>query len=190
ELVGRKLESFFIKHAETSALYYTYGDVTDDRLTLEEDKYTIITGGKKLGTLSLGKMIAQVKTISSDDISMEFEINSTKFKTITGSDVGLQPPLYPTVSRETLTFPFGKLSIILPASTDINNLNCTIKVRFKNTDVLAATTTYKLVIKKTHSVQKAISLYTTPAGAQYMEWDGYRTRLNTLFTRQLIERAN
>ncbi|EAB8791663.1 hypothetical protein YG57_26635, partial [Salmonella enterica subsp. enterica] len=106
------------------------------------------------------------------------------------SDVGLQPPLYPTVSRETLTFPFGKLSIILPASTDINNLNCTIKVRFKNTDVLAATTTYKLVIKKTHSVQKAISLYTTPAGAQYMEWDGYRTRLNTLFTRQLIERAN
>ncbi|HHK9511546.1 TPA: neuraminidase-like domain-containing protein, partial [Morganella morganii] len=30
ELVGRKLESFFIKHKETSALYYTYGDATDD----------------------------------------------------------------------------------------------------------------------------------------------------------------
>ncbi|HDU8674078.1 TPA: insecticidal toxin protein [Morganella morganii subsp. morganii] len=190
ELVGRKLESFFIKHKETSALYYTYGDVTDDRLTLEEDKYTISTGGKKLGTLSLGKMIAQVKTISSDDISIEIELNSTKFETITGSDVGLRPPLYPTVSRETLAFPFGKLSITIPAGADINNLDCTIKVRFKNTDVLAATTTYKLVIKKTDPVQKVISLYTTPDGAQYMEWDGYRTRLNTLFTRQLIERAN
>ncbi|WP_049246415.1 neuraminidase-like domain-containing protein, partial [Morganella morganii] len=190
ELVGRKLESFFIKHKETSALYYTYGDVTDDRLTLEEDKYTISTGEKKLGTLSLGKMIAQVKTISSDDISIEIELNSTKFETITGSDVGLRPPLYPTVSRETLAFPFGKLSITIPAGADINNLDCTIKVRFKNTDVLAATTTYKLVIKKTDPVQKVISLYTTPDGAQYMEWDGYRTRLNTLFTRQLIERAN
>ncbi len=190
ELVGRKLESFFIKHKETSALYYTYGDATDDRLTLEEDKYTISTGEKKLGTLSLGKMIAQVKTISSDDISMEIELNSTKFETITGSDVGLRPPLYPTVSRETLAFPFGKLSITIPAGADINNLDCTIKVRFKNTDVLAATTTYKLVIKKTDPVQKVISLYTTPDGAQYMEWDGYRTRLNTLFTRQLIERAN
>ncbi|CAM8344118.1 neuraminidase-like domain-containing protein [Morganella morganii] len=190
ELVGRKLESFFIKHKETSALYYTYGDATDDRLTLEEDKYTISTGGKKLGTLSLGKMIAQVKTISSDDISIEIELNSTKFETITGSDVGLRPPLYPTVSRETLAFPFGKLSITIPAGADINNLDCTIKVRFKNTDVLAATTTYKLVIKKTDPVQKVISLYTTPDGAQYMEWDGYRTRLNTLFTRQLIERAN
>ncbi len=190
ELVGRKLESFFIKHKETSALYYTYGDATDDRLTLEEDKYTISTGEKKLGTLSLGKMIAQVKTISSDDISIEIELNSTKFETITGSDVGLRPPLYPTVSRETLAFPFGKLSITIPAGADINNLDCTIKVRFKNTDVLAATTTYKLVIKKTDPVQKVISLYTTPDGAQYMEWDGYRTRLNTLFTRQLIERAN
>ena len=190
ELVGRKLESFFIKHKETSALYYTYGDATDDRLTLEEDKYTISTGEKKLGTLSLGKMIAQGKTISSDDISMEIELNSTKFETITGSDVGLRPPLYPTVSRETLAFPFGKLSITIPAGADINNLDCTIKVRFKNTDVLAATTTYKLVIKKTDPVQKVISLYTTPDGAQYMEWDGYRTRLNTLFTRQLIERAN
>ena len=190
ELVGRKLASFFIKHAETSMLYFTYGDVTDDRLTLEEDKYTISTGGKKLGTLSLGKMIAQVKTISSDDISIEIELNSTKFETITGSDVGLRPPLYPTVSRETLAFPFGKLSITIPAGADINNLDCTIKVRFKNTDVLAATTTYKLVIKKTDPVQKVISLYTTPDGAQYMEWDGYRTRLNTLFTRQLIERAN
>ncbi|WP_247718664.1 hypothetical protein [Morganella morganii] len=49
ELVGRKLESFFIKHKETSALYYTYGDATDDRLTLEEDKYTISTGEKKTG---------------------------------------------------------------------------------------------------------------------------------------------
>ncbi|WP_247715337.1 neuraminidase-like domain-containing protein, partial [Morganella morganii] len=190
ELVGRKLESFFIKHKETSALYYTYGDATDDRLTLEEDKYTISTGEKKLGTLSLGKMIAQVKTISSDDISIEIELNSTKFETITGSDVGLRPPLYPTVSRETLAFPFGKLSITIPAGADINNLDCTIKVKFKNTDVLAATTTYKLVIKKTDPVQKVISLYTTPDGAQYMEWDGYRTRLNTLFTRQLIERAN
>ncbi|HDS3817340.1 Tc toxin subunit A-related protein [Morganella morganii] len=190
ELVGRKLASFFIKHAETSMLYFTYGDVTDDRLTLEEDKYTISTGEKKLGTLSLGKMIAQVKTISSDDISIEIELNSTKFETITGSDVGLRPPLYPTVSRETLAFPFGKLSITIPAGADINNLDCTIKVRFKNTDVLAATTTYKLVIKKTDPVQKVISLYTTPDGAQYMEWDGYRTRLNTLFTRQLIERAN
>lgn len=156
-------------------LYFTYGDVTDDRLTLEEDKYTISTGEKKLGTLSLGKMIAQVKTISSDDISIEIELNSTKFETITGSDVGLRPPLYPTVSRETLAFPFGKLSITIPAGADINNLDCTIKVRFKNTDVLAATTTYKLVIKKTDPVQKSSPC--TPRRTALNIWNGMVTVL-------------
>nr|WP_256680419.1 hypothetical protein [Morganella morganii] len=40
------------------------------------------------------------------------------------------------------------------------------------------------------SRSSVISLHTTTDGAQYMEWDVYRTRLNTLFARQLIERAN
>lgn len=190
ELVGSKHDSFSINLTGYAGGYFIYENDTDDSLTLEKDKYTISSDGKTLGTLSLGNMIAQAKTISSDDISIEIKLNDKELKTITGSDVGFRPPLYPTRLPEILTFLFGGVSVTLPADTDINNLNFTIKVGFKNTNDLAATTTYNLIIKKPAPDKKSISLHLTLDGAQYMEWDGYRTRLNTLFARQLIERTN
>ncbi|EMO4164290.1 neuraminidase-like domain-containing protein [Morganella morganii] len=190
ELVGSKHDSFSINLTGYAGGYFIYENDTDDSLTLEKDKYTISSDGETLGTLSLGNMIAQAKTISSDDISIEIKLNDKELKTITGSDVGIRPPLYPTRLPEILTFLFGGVSVTLPADADINNLNFTIKVGFKNTTLLTATTTYNLIIKKPAPDKKTISLHTTPDGAQYMEWGPYRARLNTLFARQLIERAN
>ncbi|HIH4846074.1 TPA: neuraminidase-like domain-containing protein [Morganella morganii] len=190
KLVGSIHDSFSINLTGYAGGYFIYENDTDDSLTLEKDKYTISSDGKTLGTLSLGNMIAQAKTISSDDIFIEIKLNDKELKTITGSDVAIRPPLYPTRLPEILTFLFGGVSVTLPADADINNLNFTIKVGFKNTTLLTATTTYNLIIKKPAPDQKTISLHTTPDGAQYMEWGPYRARLNTLFARQLIERAN
>ncbi|MBC4002525.1 neuraminidase-like domain-containing protein [Morganella morganii] len=68
-------------------------------------------------------------------------------------------------------------------------LNLTLQAKFKNNSVDIARK-YKLNITVPGTSPRAISLYTDKNGAQYMEWDTYRTRLNTLFARQLIEKAN
>ncbi|MGJ7394076.1 neuraminidase-like domain-containing protein [Morganella morganii] len=68
-------------------------------------------------------------------------------------------------------------------------VNLTLQAKFKNNSVDIARK-YKLNITIPGISPRAISLYTDKNGAQYMEWDAYRTRLNTLFARQLIEKAN
>lgn len=68
-------------------------------------------------------------------------------------------------------------------------VNLTLQIKFKSGSV-DITRKYKLNITVPGITRNAISLHTTPDGAQYMEWDAYRTRLNTLFARQLIERTN
>ncbi len=45
------------------------------------------------------------------------------------------------------------------------------------------------IIKKAN-VNDVLTLHHDPSGAQYMQWGAYRTRLNTLFARKLISRAN
>lgn len=68
-------------------------------------------------------------------------------------------------------------------------VSLTLQIKFKSGSV-DITRKYKLNITVPGITRNAISLHTTPDGAQYMEWGAYRTRLNTLFARQLIERAN
>ncbi|EMI7477413.1 insecticidal toxin protein [Morganella morganii] len=68
-------------------------------------------------------------------------------------------------------------------------LDLTLKVNYKRIN-FSGTRDYLLHYEEPEISPRAISLYTTEYGAQYMEWDAYRTRLNTLFARQLIERAN
>lgn len=159
---------------------------------MDAENYAIEANQPNVGTLHLGKMIAQAKDISPKDIDITFKLKNEKndLIKITGLDAGIYPPAYPPNSKKTLRFAFGKQKINLPTGTDINNLELTVTVNFNNTDILKATTTYNLIIKKPVLDTRTISLHTTTDGAQYMEWDGYRTRLNTLFARQLIERAN
>ncbi|MBS9437739.1 toxin [Photorhabdus noenieputensis] len=45
------------------------------------------------------------------------------------------------------------------------------------------------IIKKAET-DNVLSLHSNSSGAQYMQWGDYRTRLNTLFARKLISRAN
>ncbi|MBT0422983.1 insecticidal toxin protein, partial [Morganella morganii subsp. morganii] len=70
-----------------------------------------------------------------------------------------------------------------------NELNLILKTKYNNGEI-DISRNYKLNITVPGTALNAISLYTDKNGAQYMEWDAYRTRLNTLFARQLIEKAN
>lgn len=182
--------SFTLGFNEKSGSCSAYNCTLQDALATNSENYTIQTDVPNAGTLLLGAMKAQAKPIHANNIEITFKLKESELKKINGQDAGITPPEYPLYSKKILEFPFGEQKIDLPDNTDVNNLEIIVTVSFKNTDILTATATYKLVIKNAVLDSRPISLYTTPEGAQYMEWDGYRTRLNTLFTRQLIERAN
>lgn len=182
--------SFTLGKNEKSGSCFIYNGILQYELATNSENYAIQTDAPNTGTLLLGAMKAQAKPIHENNIEITFKLKESELKKINGHDAGITPPTYPLNSEKILEFPFGEQKIALPDNTDINDLEITVTVSFKNTDVLAATATYKLVIKNAVLDPRSISLYTTPEGAQYMEWDGYRTWLNTLFTRQLIERAN
>ncbi|HHO3377981.1 TPA: neuraminidase-like domain-containing protein [Morganella morganii] len=189
-LSNKTQKGFTLYKDKTSGPCFVYSGVSYGKLSMDKENYVIETDIQNAGTLNLGKMIIQAFPFERHNIEITFKLGESEFKKIDGNEAGISSPYYPADSKETLKFPFGEQKIDLPDNTDVDNLEITVTVNFKNTDVLATTATYKLVIKNAVSDSSPISLYTTPAGAQYMEWDGYRTRLNTLFTRQLIERAN
>ncbi|WP_236595568.1 hypothetical protein [Morganella morganii] len=140
--------------------------------------------GADTATLNTGKLLRRTGTFSAENIRIEFISNGRIFKTIKGSDTGMVFPEYTCDSQKTLSLSFGSVSLELP------DKSVTVKVSFTGYGHLNASTSYQLTLKTPDADESVISLYTTGDGAQYMEWDVYRTRLNTLFARQLIERAN
>lgn len=137
-----------------------------------------------LTTLNTGKLLRRTGAFSAENIRIEFISNGRIFKTIKGSDTGMVVPEYTCDSQKTLSLSFGSMSLELP------DTSVTVKVSFTGYNHLTASTSYQLTLKTPDADKSVISLYTTGDGAQYMEWDAYRTRLNTLFARQLIERAS
>lgn len=93
---------------------------------------------------------------------------------------------------------FNRQSLDVTAFVKNNQLNLPFKIDFKRVSnaKISGSRNYNLTMKVSAGNSSAktgsavISLHTTPDGARYMEWDVYRTRLNTLFARQLIARAN
>ncbi|HCR3762833.1 TPA: insecticidal toxin protein, partial [Morganella morganii] len=93
---------------------------------------------------------------------------------------------------------FNRQSLDVTAFVKNNQLNLPFKIDFKRVSnaKISGSRNYNLTMKVSAGNSSAktgsavISLHTTPDGARYMEWDAYRTRLNTLFARQLIARAN
>ena len=149
-------------------------------------EYAMSDDGAELNT---GKLIKLAEPISTDNIRIDFIASDGNiFKTIKGSDTKMTAPKYHESGKETLCFAFGALSLKLPGES--NKKTITVKVSYTGTEPLIASTRYQLTLEKPKISERVISLYTTEDGAQYMEWDAYRTRLNTLFARQLIERAN
>ncbi|MCU6356681.1 neuraminidase-like domain-containing protein, partial [Morganella morganii] len=134
--------------------------------------------------LNIGKLIKLAEPLSTDNIRIDFiASDGNTFKTIKGSDTKMTAPIYPEYREETLRFAFGALSLKLPGEG--NKKTITVKVSYTGTEPLVASTRYQLILEVPKISERVISLYTTEDGAQYMEWDAYRTRLNTLFARQL-----
>ncbi|EOZ4992222.1 neuraminidase-like domain-containing protein [Morganella morganii] len=114
------------------------------------------------------------------------------------SEVGHNADTKQSTAEGTLLFTYRFSAQKLDVTEHIvsSQLDFSILASLKNQDntPVHGSRNYKLhveLVKNDAPVStRAIALHTTEGGAQYMEWDAYRTRLNTLFARQLIERAN
>ncbi|EPJ3804800.1 hypothetical protein OND84_004096, partial [Morganella morganii] len=114
------------------------------------------------------------------------------------SEVGHNADTKQSTAEGTLLFTYRFSAQKLDVTEHIvsSQLDFSILASLKNQDntPVHGSRNYKLhveLVKNDAPVStRAIALHTTEGGAQYMEWDAYRTRLNTLFARQLIEKAN
>ncbi len=187
---------FTMKPIDKDETNHSMGYCSDDRVDKEHfcsdaTQYTFhaALSSDYEAELNTGKLIKLAEPISTDNIRIDFIASDGNiFKTIKGSDTKMTAPKYHESGKETLCFAFGALSLKLPGES--NKKTITVKVSYTGTEPLIASTRYQLTLEKPKISERVISLYTTEDGAQYMEWDAYRTRLNTLFARQLIERAN
>ena len=138
-----------------------------------------------IGRIKYSGINKTLHQVNRKDCSLEYIHNSNTIRTFqTTTIVNLHKN---DVFETTFNFDEHKLDI-----TDFirnKEVSLTLQAKFKNNSVDIARK-YKLNITVPGISPRAISLYTDKNGAQYMEWDAYRTRLNTLFARQLIEKAN
>ena len=138
-----------------------------------------------IGRIKYSGINKNLHQVNRKDCSLEYIHNSNTIRTFqTTTIVNLHKN---DVFETTFNFDEHKLDI-----TDFirnKEVSLTLQAKFKNNSVDIARK-YKLNIIVPGISPRAISLYTDKNGAQYMEWDAYRTRLNTLFARQLIEKAN
>lgn len=120
-------------------------------------------------------------------LALSFSHGSTEVITIEEPTTEIK--ISATDNAVIVTYSVPVKSIRVTSCIDNSKLDLTLRVNYKRENFSGARN-YALYYEEPVIRNRSISLHTTAAGAQYMEWDAYRTRLNTLFARQLIERAN
>ncbi|MBT0353028.1 insecticidal toxin protein [Morganella morganii subsp. morganii] len=141
---------------------------------------------EKIGVIKYSGINKNLHQTNRKDCSLEYIHNDSKigtFQTIQQSFEHKRNDVFET------TYNFDEHKLDITDFIHNKEVSLTLQAKFKNNSVDIARK-YKLNITVPGTSLRAISLYTDKNGAQYMEWDAYRTRLNTLFARQLIEKAN
>ena len=179
-----------------SRLYYhgmsnRYSPISSELIRLKNPTYKLtktFEGTGEFGSFKYKNIedIAQFHGL--DTVLVEISANDKPVKTLTPYSYEVKGDY--STSAVDATYQLGKYQLDV---TDIikedGKLNLRFDVRF-NSAKFTTHRGYTLLFNFPAKNERFISLHTTADGAQYMEWDAYRTRLNTLFARQLIERAN
>ncbi|MEM8303104.1 neuraminidase-like domain-containing protein, partial [Morganella morganii] len=154
-------------------------------------KYTLFNyNAVPVAKINIDKYIKKITPASADSITLTFSSDNKIIRTISGSNIGITVPEFPESNNGTMSFLFRELMVDVTDYVKNSSLDLTVTAEFKLTTGQSASCRYSLQLKSPKVSTRVIVLHTTENGAQYMEWDAYRTRLNTLFARQLIEKAN
>ncbi|HHO3378096.1 TPA: neuraminidase-like domain-containing protein [Morganella morganii] len=140
---------------------------------------------EKTGIIKYSGINKNLHQINRRNFSLEYIDNGNTIGTFQTIDItnSHKNDVFETLYR------FGEHKLDITNFIRDKEVSLTLQAKFKNNSVDIARK-YKLNITVPGISPRTISLYTDKNGAQYMEWDAYRTRLNTLFARQLIEKAN
>ena len=152
--------------------------------------------GQAIGKLNVSKLQRVLSAPSRLNAGIKFYKNSNVLLEL--SEAGNNTYTKQSTAEGTLLFTYQFSARKLDVTEHIvsSQLDLSILASLENLDnaPVHGSRNYKLyveLVKNDAAVStRAIALHITEDGAQYMEWDAYRTRLNTLFARQLIERAN
>ncbi|NHB61488.1 Tc toxin subunit A-related protein [Photorhabdus sp. RW14-46] len=163
-------------------------DYATDSLNKPDDlkQYIFMTDSKGTATDVSGPV--EINTaISPAKVQIIVKVGG-KEKTFTADkDVSIQP----SPSFDEMNYQFNALEIDGSGLNFINN-SASIDVTFTAFAEDGRKLGYESfsipVIRKV-STDNALTLHHNENGAQYMQWQAYRTRLNTLFARQLVARA-
>ncbi|NDK99956.1 neuraminidase-like domain-containing protein [Photorhabdus bodei] len=136
--------------------------------------------------------------IKSSNVKVIIKATGIKEETFIASENN-NVPTEPTPNFEEMYYQFKALKEIDVSKLTYNNNEASIDVTFTaSAEKFEGDKDYRKlgeehfsirIIKKAET-NNVLSLHSDPSGAQYMQWGAYRTRLNTLFARKLISRAN
>ncbi|HCT5880043.1 insecticidal toxin protein [Morganella morganii] len=149
------------------------------RNNINKKIYALITTGGWETYLNSGKYI--------NDLNMSFLHDTTMVETLNEPTVNIETSA--TTNAIVITYLVPITGIKVTKYVEKSKLDLTLRINYKNR-ICSGVRNYSLHYEEPIADTRTISLHTTEDGAQYMEWGAYRTRLNTLFARQLIERAN
>lgn len=196
---GTELYHFPMELYESSDSMLHFGgrrgakDPTLSELTgLNDPTYTLVRtsgGSGKIGSFKYKDIGQRAYFHGLDKVQVEVVADGHEIQTLRPYSYGITENYQsPTLD---VTYQLGKqkLDVTDFINEEEGKLSLTFDVRFNN-GKSAANRKYTLSFNFPAQSERIITLHTTTDGAQYMEWDTYRTRLNTLFARQLIERAN
>ncbi|WP_259644912.1 Tc toxin subunit A-related protein [Burkholderia pseudomallei] len=144
-------------------------------------QYTIYKNSAILNTIDLNTLLPLDKV----DVIVD-EGEGVKFRAIDYVKHAPEPSL------RRMSFPFEKLTIDASRLVYVDNkasVDISCEARFADGQLAGREFFSIPVVRVVEGTSNVLSLHREDSGAQYMQWGAYRVRLNTLFARQLIERA-
>ncbi|TDB55589.1 neuraminidase-like domain-containing protein [Photorhabdus luminescens] len=162
-------------------------DCAEDSLNKPDDlkKYIFMTDHKGTATDVSGPVDINT-AIPSEKVKVTIKAGK-EYSLTANKDVSAQP----SPSFEEMYYQFNTLEID-GSSLNFTNNSANIDVTFtafaENNRKLGYEI-FNIPVTKKVKTDKALTLFHNENGAQYMQWGAYRIRLNTLFARQLVERA-
>ncbi|WP_052332813.1 neuraminidase-like domain-containing protein [Enterobacter sp. R4-368] len=185
---GFAKECYFLPR--TSALYYldqanswTFDCVESD---LDDSGIIYVPGYQYHTVQEFSKPITYTTAVDPVDVKIEFYDGQTLAQAFTGKD-------YPTTQGWDTTYNIVNAVLSVPlADFKQGKLEISVNLIARNTlgQELGSQNGKLNLYQPENGAARVMSLHYTDTGAQYLQRGPYRTRINTLFARQLVARAN
>ncbi|WP_174889479.1 neuraminidase-like domain-containing protein [Candidatus Williamhamiltonella defendens] len=176
-----------VRELQSTSTSDHYGSIKDNQGPSSDYKsyiFMMLRDDCNKFAVDIGSPIEIDTTIEPSSIALTMEFGTTKIsgKTTWSPD-----------NLEESTVRFSEFDFDIPDNLFINNrvdVTFTFSAKAKDRRFVGSETFIIPITRKVAGIENVISLHTLSDGAQYLESQCYRTRLNTLFAKELLSRAH